>query len=354
MTASTPTPRADLAASADSSESAAPDSFLRRPFVQDVLPFISSLVIHLSILAFGLLTYKTIQIMTRVKSVEPPVMPTSVMQTEMETKLGFPDGDAPTTYTTALPDVPRTVEGLADKPSTATTLTLAGGADAGDDDPAIAIGASAAFKNGKGGGNGVGVGPGTENGEAGLATLGHSPTRGFGAPFMNFGGAAARKVLFLCDSSGSMMNKFDVLRVEIRKSIDVLRPVQSFDVIFFSNDSFVALDRQLLPAVPETKRKAFEFLEGVTPRSTSDPIPGLRAAFAANPQLIYMLTDGDFPNNQQVLEEVRKLQARRAVKIKINTIAFMDRGDDYEKLLKSIAEESGGLFKFVADTDLAR
>ena len=66
--------------------------------------------------------------------------------------------------------------------------------------------------------------------------------------------------------------------------------------------------------------------------------------------MIYILTDGDFPNNAQVLEELRKLNKDK--RVKINTIAFMDRGEAYEKLLKQIADENGGAFKFVSDQEL--
>ena len=66
----------------------------------------------------------------------------------------------------------------------------------------------------------------------------------------------------------------------------------------------------------------------------------------------YILTDGDFPNNDQVIAEIRRLNKDK--KVKINTIAFMDRGEAYEKLLKQIADENGGLFKFVSDSDLQR
>ena len=164
----------------------------------------------------------------------------------------------------------------------------------------------------------------------------------------------AMKVVYLCDSSGSMMTKFDTLRQELQKAVDGLRPVQAFDVIFFSEDSYIAYDKQLAQAVPENKRRAYEFLEKTTCHGSSDPVPGIRAAFATNPQLIYMLTDGDFPNNQAVIEEIKKLNAARPgnQKVKINTIAFMDRGEEYEKLLKQIADENGGLFKFVTDNDL--
>jgi len=85
---------------------------------------------------------------------------------------------------------------------------------------------------------------------------------------------------------------------------------------------------------------------------TYSPIPGLRAAFAAEPQLIYLLTDGDFPNNTAVLEEIRKLNAAR--RVKINTIAFMDHGEEYERTLKQIADENGGVFRFVGEGELEK
>ena len=61
------------------------------------------------------------------------------------------------------------------------------------------------------------------------------------------------------------------------------------------------------------------------------------------------LAPGDFPNNAAVLEEIRKLNAGKGVRI--NTIAFMDRGEEYEQLLRTIAEENGGVFKFVSDAE---
>jgi hypothetical protein len=148
-----------------------------------------------------------------------------------------------------------------------------------------------------------------------------------------------------------MMNLFDTLRMELRKAVDTLKPIQSFDIIFFSEDSYVALDKQLLLAVPENKRKAYDFLDKTAPHGSSDPIPGLRLAFATNPQLMYLLTDGDFPNNAQIIEELKKLNANK--KTKINTIAFGgEAGDDYHKFLDQIAKEHGGMFKHVREADL--
>jgi hypothetical protein len=244
-----------------------------------------------------------------------------------------------------VPDAPDTATGLSTKESLTQALTRSASDSGPETDNTIALGAERAF--GGGGKNLQGLS--SEIG-GGLARFGHP---GGGNVFVDARPhkQGVKKIVFLCDSSGSMITKFDALRAEIRKAVDGLKPVQEFDVIFFAGDSYLALDKQLVFALPENKRKAYEFLDTVAPHSSSDPIPGLRAAFAAQPQLIFMLTDGDFPNNAAVLDEVRKLSARN--KVMVNTIAFVDRGETYEKLLSDVAKETGGTFRFVGEEELS-
>jgi Mg-chelatase subunit ChlD len=161
--------------------------------------------------------------------------------------------------------------------------------------------------------------------------------------------AVGKRVVYVLDSSGSMMNKFETLRRLMRQAVDSLQRNQQFAIIFFSEDKFLALDRELLPAVPETKRKAYDFLDKTAPHGSSDPIPALQVAFRGNPDTVFLLTDGDFPNNDQVIQELRRLNKDK--RVKINTIAFMDRGEAYERLLRQIADETGGTFRFVSQTD---
>jgi hypothetical protein len=329
-------------------------SFWRKPFVQDVLPLLASLLLHVGLIVIGLLTYKAVRVMIDVSKV-PTVIPESTTPITPDAP-GIPQfhglADDPTRRAEQdkIPDVPESATGLSDKRSLAAALTPASGGAGDNPDDAIALGLSKSFgAGGAGFGTGVTAGSGTEGGP-GLAPFGMAGGGG-NVDFM-IPGQRANSVVFLCDSSGSMMNKFDTLRQELRKAVDRLKGGQAFDIIFFSADRFVALDNQLLLALPEAKRKAYEFLDRTAPHGSSDPIPGLRAAFAAKPELIYMLTDGDYPNNAQVLEELRKLNKDK--KVKINTIAFMDRGEEYEKLLKQIADENGGTFKFVAEQDLQK
>ena len=335
-------------------------TFGQSPFVQNWLPFLTSVVVHLSIIAVGVIFLRTYTIIVEY-SKEPLVIPSEVIVEGAEIggipHPGLGGDETRDAAQDQFKDVPPDSTGIAEKPSANLQMVVQGGGAGDNDDALIAVGAaSGAFGKGTGtgAGNGTGVGSGTGDGGGPLAPFG-IPGGGGGigpkSPFMGVSGNAMQ-VVYLCDSSGSMMNKFDTLRQELRKAADGLKPIQSFDIIFFSEDKFVALDKQLMLAVPEAKRKAYDFLDKTAPHGSSDPIPGLQAAFAAKPQLIYILTDGDFPNNDQVLGEIRRLNKDK--KVKINTIAFMDRGEAYEKLLKQIADENGGLFKFVSDSDLQR
>ncbi len=331
--------------------------FWQTPFVQDIFPFLVSLALHLAIIGLGIAFIKTVQRAVLV-SKDPMVIPSEVIIDGAEVggipHPGLGGDETRDAAQDQYKDVPPDSTGIAEKPSDSLQTALKGGGAGDTTDSDIAVGLSGG-SFGKGSGTGTGVGAGTGDGGGPLAPFG-IPGGGGGigpkSPFMGISGNAMR-VVYLCDSSGSMMTKFDTLRQELRKAADGLKPIQSFDIIFFSEDNFVALDnKSLLLATPETKRKAYDFLDKTAPHGSSDPIPGLRAAFATQPQLIYMLTDGDFPNNSQVLEELRKLNKDK--KVKINTIAFMDRGEEYEKLLKQIADEHGGLFKFVSDSELQK
>jgi hypothetical protein len=219
------------------------------------------------------------------------------------------------------------------------------------------------------------VGPGgngrTNRDDTGRAKPGEAPLAPFGVP----GGGAnglngpvfgasgnARRIVFVCDASGSMINKMATLKDQLTKAYTSLKPIESFELIFFKDekfDSFMKFYHKdgLVAATPEAKRKAAEFLQGVTTTGSTDPIPGIIAAFKTNPQVMYLLTDGDFPDNDAVLQKVRELNNARPAdnKVKINTIAFVGDGDNevaFLDLLKTIAKESGGTFKHVKESEV--
>jgi hypothetical protein len=335
-------------------EPAAPAGFWQRPIVQDVLPFMTSLLFHIAIITVGFLTYKAAVIFITTTQT-PIVLPDPALAVDAEaTLMPTPlSGIADEKFKPAQdldPTADPNSTGLSDKAAALLTLHPAGGSDGAESEIAVGLQSNPFGKGNKGthlNGTETGAGDGNGPGGLGLAPFGQ---RSLGTPTFRPGNA--RKLVFLCDASGSMMPKFDALRAELRRAIDGLRANQEFDVIFFYGDGFMAMDQGLMFALPENKRRAYEFLDRVAAHSTSDPIPGLRAAFKTRPELIFMLTDGDFPNNAAVLDEIRKQNAGGHVKV--NTIAFMDRGEAYEKLLSDVAKETGGLFRFVSEEDLGK
>ncbi|HET6248447.1 MAG TPA: hypothetical protein VFE47_12165 [Tepidisphaeraceae bacterium] len=164
---------------------------------------------------------------------------------------------------------------------------------------------------------------------------------------------SADRLVFLCDTSGSMINKMAVLRDQVEKALPVLTPHQLFGIIFFQDTDSDMRNEKLLPATPENLRKAESRFEGFTPLGPMNPIPGIEAAFKLEPQVIYLVTDGDFPDNEAVLKIIRKLDKDK--KVKVYTIAFVGKDDtdtDFIALLKIIADETGGKYKRVNADEL--
>ena len=200
--------------------------------------------------------------------------------------------------------------------------------------------------------------PGTVPGVPGVPAVPTAPTVPAAAAPDNrmfVGSNDAGSVVFLCDASGSMLNKVATLKNELQNSIAALGPGQSFNVIFMQDQKCVALGRNAqVAATAENKRRAYAFLDNVTISGTTDPIPGLTLAFARHPQLLYLLTDGDFPDNKAVQTKVAELNRDR--KTKVNTIAFVNKSDtdtEFLTLLEGIAKANGGVFRRVEEEKLS-
>jgi len=346
-------------------------SFWQQPFVQNVLPFLTSLVLHIGVIVFGVMMLKVGQAVVVALRQEQIIVPEAEMVTNgPEGGIPHPGlGGDPTRDAAQdkFPDVPKDSKGLAEKPGPTLQVSLIGGGGGeADGQTPIGLGANTTLGSGSGVGAGLGqgYGSGVGDGTGALAPFGVPGGGGGLGPKSNFIGLGgnAKRIAFVCDASGSMLNMFDSLRVELRKSVSSLIPIQSFNVVFFRDEGLQAADlRTLLIATPENKRKTFEFLDTMSPHGQTNPIPALEAVSKMQPELIYLLTDGDFsgPGNAAVVEYCQKQFG--ATKTKINTIAFVARESkdnptdlEYVKVLQQIAKSSGGKFKFVTDDDLGQ
>ena len=171
---------------------------------------------------------------------------------------------------------------------------------------------------------------------------------GGGPEFFGLGGSAreARNIVFVVDRSGSMLETFDAVRQELRRSISAMRRSQRFHVIFFSKNPLENPPRKLVSAIRAQKQAFFEFLETVTPSGDTDPTGAMRRAFALEPDLVYFLTDGQFdPSLVDKLDQWNKDR-----KVRVFTIAYVSR--EGAELLEIIARNHRGEFRFVSEDDI--
>ncbi|HET6246816.1 MAG TPA: VWA domain-containing protein [Tepidisphaeraceae bacterium] len=345
MIPATAAPAANVAGARLDDNSETPPGLLQRRFVQNVVPFLTSLSVHAAIVILALLLY------TAVTVIRPPRQEqvTPAITDQVAVNAGLPQF-------TGIANIPaietKQEQVLNNNPGAsftagATGLSADGGGSAGEA-KLLQVGADGGF--GKSGTN-MGPGSGDHFGDGGpLARFGHPEIGGVATP--TFGPAVtARRITFLCDASGSMINKMATLKEELLKAVTGLNGTQSFSIIFFRDSQHPdVLDASLVAGTPQNKSKAGTFLEGVTATGSTNPIPGIEAAFRQNPELIYLLTDGDFQDNDAVLNRIRELNKNH--KVRINTIAFVGMNDTdtaFLDLLKTIARESGGKFRHVTE-----
>ncbi len=174
-------------------------------------------------------------------------------------------------------------------------------------------------------------------------------------PKLVFGEIAdARSVVFLCDGTGSMLSKMAVLRDELTEAVSVLKPTQSFNVVFYRDEKPpVKFADSLTMATPQAKCNAGCFLGDWYPSGgIADPIPALEFSLKLNPEMLYFLTSAaDFPDPKAFVRTINALNKDRV--IKINTILLVEdkvereQGAGYEALMGKIAKENGGKFRWI-------
>jgi len=173
------------------------------------------------------------------------------------------------------------------------------------------------------------------------------------AEFFGSGGNAYR-ICYVIDRSGSMLDSFEYVRRELKRSINELVPQQQFHVIFFNAGEPVENPpKAMIHATATARQKTFEFLDAIAPQGQTDPSRALERAFSVipPPELIYFMTDGEF--DPSIVEKLQRWNRRK--RVKINTIAFLYELGDVAgvPLLRRIAREHGGQYKFVGAEDLA-
>ena len=158
----------------------------------------------------------------------------------------------------------------------------------------------------------------------------------------------AHKIVYVVDRSGSMTDSIDYVKFELNRSIGELGEDTAFHVIFYSSGPPVEMPtRRLVNGTDRNKQLAFEFIDGIIPQGETDPVESIKRAFAVGPDIIYILTDGEF--DRSVVDLVKRLNT--GDKVTVHTIGFLYRTG--EEVLKKIAAQNNGNYKFVSEAELA-
>ncbi|MCX5654130.1 MAG: VWA domain-containing protein [Planctomycetota bacterium] len=175
---------------------------------------------------------------------------------------------------------------------------------------------------------------------------------GLGSGRGNFFGAGgddeSAKIVYVVDRSGSMTDSLDFVKYELKRSIGELGEAKEFHVIFYSSGPPVEMStRRLVNATERNRQLAFEFIDGVIAQGETDPSKALERAFDCKPELIYLLTDGEF--DRAIIDHVKRLNV--GGKATVHTIGFLYKTG--EAVLKQIADDNHGNYKFISESDLA-
>jgi hypothetical protein len=349
----------------------------RRRWTQTAGPWLGSIAIHAALIGVGILATKAVQQIARPVRQEQVIIPEATLAPNGEAG-GIPNpgaGDDPSrSVAQAIDPGVAASDGQAEREGRSLTADLAsaGASDAEADVIGQGSRASIGLGNGSGilrGDSGSGTGDGGD-----LAPFGRPGGGGIGpkAPFMGQGGNAVR-VVYVCDASGSMLGlKWTILKEELRRSIDGLKPIQRFDVIFFKDGKFFALDNsELVVANRDNLKRAATFIEEASTGPSSDPLAALKLAIRLKPQLMYFLSDGEInaevePAVQQlVAQAIRENAELRIVSLLLTAPASDDlpvsrrREADADRerarrSLEAFATASKGRFRVVDTSELRR
>ncbi len=177
-------------------------------------------------------------------------------------------------------------------------------------------------------------------------------------------GGNAKRLAYIIDASGSLLDSMPFVINEIKRSISELSDKQTFTIIFFQGDDLVEVPPAgLKKATSELKQQVIKWVDmdsgNIVPKGSSNPVKAIKLALRYKPQLVFLLSDNitgraQYEMNQtRLLTEIKKANNGHT---KINTIQFL-YPDPLTKIglkptMELISESTGGVYKFVDGREL--
>lgn len=164
--------------------------------------------------------------------------------------------------------------------------------------------------------------------------------------------------VYLVDSSSSMGSAFESAREQLMQSIDVLKPSQRFYVIFFDAESdYMRLsspdrdEARSAYATPQNKAALRRWAMTIGMDRGRAPYDALPFAIDLDPDVIFLLSDGEFPQTiEDLLKDINRVDNlfgdNGPISI-VHTIGYHSREGESESLMKRIAKQNGGQYRHV-------
>lgn len=159
--------------------------------------------------------------------------------------------------------------------------------------------------------------------------------------------ATGSRFAFVVDRSSSMGGApLERLKQELRYAIANLPREAEFLIVYFSTDALPMPTRAPVPATAVHKEKFLTWSEGITADGGTDPSQAMREALSHHPSTVFLITDGQFDPGPTLAGIAELNAARRA---QIHTVAIGVGAVGAEPVLRRIAAENGGEYRFVVD-----
>ena len=204
----------------------------------------------------------------------------------------------------------------------------------------------------------------------------------FGADVFGNGGNA-RKIAFVVDASGSMVDVLPFVINELKRAVNALQPAQNITIIFFSGDGVAEVPggggvKGLRACTPKFKEDIREWITlsnyrfETGGRGSQYVQSAVLRALSYKPQLVFLLSDnltggGQGATKYEIFQASLMQAITKANKsnppAKFNTIQFLYEDPlsrsgptgSTERMpasLRLIADETGGTYKFIGAEDL--
>lgn len=320
-----------------------PPTFWQRPIVQRIAPWVGSIAIHVAIIAFGFITFRAEH--PRIRGGVPIAGSIAAAQATVTVNIGAAmqpvdvesvDKTVQDQRVFPVPHEPEVIEqGGAAIPASLSLPTDESATDA----IMLGVGAQALPTLASSDGS---MGTPTETRAkqiSGASTATFFGVRGTG-----------QAIVYVCDASGSMMGTNELIINQLQRSLLAMDASQVFNVSFFSGRGApVVFDaRDMIPADANNKLAACAFAKRYSCGGNSRGLPAIKAALKRNPDVTYLVTDGDFDDSDEILVTIRAMNGDGFTKINVILVSGAAKNDPTNyKFLKQIADENGGTCRVV-------